>query len=117
VKEGRVDLKRDALLPLVSLARTLALRVGARSRATPERLRDAAAAGRLPDGDAARLISVHTLILTLILEQQLLDRDEGIAISSSVVLRRLSRKQQSELTSGLRHLDTLVHEVQSLISG
>jgi DNA polymerase-3 subunit epsilon/CBS domain-containing protein len=116
-REGRVDLKRDGLLPLVSLARTLALRVGARSRATPERLRDAAAAGRLPDGDAARLINLHTMILTLILEQQLLDRDEGIAISSSIVLRRLGKRQQSELIKGLRHLDTMVHEVQSLISG
>lgn len=116
-KDGRIDLKRDGLLPLVSLARTLALRVGARSRATPERLRDAAAAGRLPDADAARLISLHTLILTLILEQQLLDRDEGIATSNTVVLRRLAKKQQSELMKGLHHLDTLVHEVQSLISG
>lgn len=117
LQEGRIDLKRDGLLPLVSLARTVALRVGSRSRATPERLRDAVAGGRMPDGDAARLINLHSTILTRILEQQLLDRDAGIATSNNVVLKRLGRKQQSELLNGLRHLNTMVNEVQGLISG
>jgi len=115
--DGRLDLKRDGLLPLVSLARTLALRIGSRSRATPERLRDVVAAGRLGEKDAERLIQLHVLILTLILGQQLDDIEQGIPTSNSVVFRDLSREVQQQLKQGLRRLDTVVNEIQSLISG
>ena len=117
INDGRLDLKRDGLLPLVSLARTLALRIGSRSRATPERLRDVIAAGRLGEKDGERLIQLHVLILTLILGQQLDDIEQGIPTSNSVVLKDLSRDVQQELKQGLRRLDTVVNEIQSLISG
>ncbi len=116
VENGRTNLKRDGLLPLVCLARTLALRVGSRSRATPERLRDTVAAGRLGEKDAERLIDLHALILTLILRQQLEDIEQGIPTSSSILVRQLDREQQTELKQGLRHLDTIVSEIQSFIS-
>jgi len=115
--DGRLNLKRDGLLPLVSLARTLALKVGSRSRATPERLRDAVASGRLGEKDAERLIQLHVLILTLVLKQQLDDIEQGIPIGNSVVLKDLGRDLQQQLKQGLRRLDMVVNEVQSLISG
>ncbi|MDX5152528.1 MAG: putative nucleotidyltransferase substrate binding domain-containing protein, partial [Acidiferrobacterales bacterium] len=115
--EGRLNLKRDGLLPLVSLARTLALRIGSRSRATPERLRDIVAAGRLGEKDGERLIQLHGLILTLILKQQLDDIEQGIPTGNSVLYRELGSEVQQQLKQGLRRLDTVVNEIQSLISG
>jgi len=116
-EDGRINLKRDGLLPLVSLARTLALRIGSESRATPERLRDASAAGRIAEGDAQRLIDLHMKLLTHVLHQQLADLEEGIPPGSGIEVRQLSRKQYSELMGGLKHLDTMVGEIRSLISG
>ncbi|MGW8247304.1 MAG: DUF294 nucleotidyltransferase-like domain-containing protein [Acidiferrobacterales bacterium] len=115
--EGRLNLKRDGLLPLVSLARTLALRIGSRSRATPERLRDIVAAGRLGEKDGERLIQLHGLILTLILKQQLEDIEQGKPTGNSVLYRELGSDVQQQLKQGLRRLDTVVNEIQSLISG
>ncbi|WP_455372985.1 DUF294 nucleotidyltransferase-like domain-containing protein [Limibacillus halophilus] len=115
-EEGRVDLKREGLLPLVSLARTLALRAGAASRATPERLRDAAAYGNLPKGDAEALIELHEELLTLVLRQQLADLQEGVRPSGRVALKELERHEQRRLTSGLKRLETVVGEIRSAIS-
>ena len=114
---GRLNLKRDGLLPLVSLARTLALRIGSRSRATPERLRDVVAAGRLGEKDAERLIRLHVLILTLILKQQLDDIEQGIPTGNSIIYRDLGRDVQQQLKRGLRRLDMVVNEIQGLMSG
>jgi CBS domain-containing protein len=116
VKDGRVNLKRDGLLPLVSLARTLALRVGSTSRATPERLRDAVAGGRLADGDAQALIELHGELLTLILNQQLLDLDDGIPLSNRVELKSLNRRHRSRLKQGLRLLDGVVSELGGAVA-
>lgn len=115
--QGRIDLKRDGLLPLVSFARTLALRTGSTARSTPERLRDAVAAGRLPDGDAAALIDLHVDLLTLVLHQQLVDLDAGSEPSSRVELKELSRAQRSDLKHRLKHLQTIVHELRATIAG
>lgn len=116
-KEGRIDLKRDGLLPLVCLARTLALRVGSTARSTPERLRDAVAAERLPNGDAATLIELHVQLLTLMLHQQLADLEAGRGTSSRVELKELNRDQRSSLKYGLKHLDTVVRELRATIAG
>lgn len=116
VDAGRINLKRDGTLPLVSFARTLALRVGSTSRATPERLRDAVAAGRLADGDATRLIELHNRLLTHVLAQQLRDLEEGVPTGSSVEIKHLSRKQYADLIRGLKHLETMVREVLSLVA-
>ena len=115
--QGRIDLKRDGLLPLVCLARTLALRIASTARSTPERLRDAVAAGRLPEGDAAPLIELHVELLTLVLQQQLIDLEAGKTPSSRVELKALSRQQRANLKHRLKHLDTVVRELRSVIAG
>lgn len=116
-EQGRIDLKRDGLLPLVSVARTVALRVASTARSTPERLRDAVSAERLADGDAAALIDLHVELLTLVLHQQLADIDAGLEPSSRVTLNVLSREQRSHLKHGLKHLDTMVRELRGTIAG
>jgi DNA polymerase-3 subunit epsilon/CBS domain-containing protein len=114
-KEGRLDLKRDGLLPLVSFARTLAISIGSLSRATPDRLQDLIAVGKLSEGDGERLIQLHKRLLTLILRQQLQDIKNGITPGTRVDLSTFSRKQYSKLVQELRHLNTMVGEIQSLV--
>jgi DNA polymerase-3 subunit epsilon/CBS domain-containing protein len=117
MNEGRINLKRDGLLPLVSLARTLALRSGSTVRSTSERLRDSVAAGRISEGDAERLIELHARLLNCLLRQQIDDLQNGIALSGTVVPGQLSRDEQSQLKKGLKHLNTMVGEVMRLVAG
>jgi len=116
VSDGRVDFKRNGLLPLVSFARTIALRTGSTSRATPERLRDSVAAGRLSEGDTQRLIELQKTLLTLILQQQLIDSEEGITVGSNVDIKHLSKREYNHLKHELHHLDTMIGQIQSFIS-
>jgi len=111
--DGRIDLKRNGLLPLVSFARTVALRIGSTSRDTPERIRDAVASGRLSEGDAERLIALHRLLLTVILNQQLNDSDAGISVGSKVDVRLLSKREFNRLKHELGHLDTIVSQIHT----
>jgi len=77
-KDGRVDLKMGGLLPLVGVARPLALRVGSQARSTPERIQDASAAGRLSPTDAETLVRIHRSLLTLVVEQQIVDLADDV---------------------------------------
>jgi DNA polymerase-3 subunit epsilon/CBS domain-containing protein len=117
VEEGRVDLKRDGLLSLTGLARTLALRAGSTARSTPERLRDASIAGRLPQGDADALVETHRYLLTLALRQQLTDLQEGVSPSSRVEWKALSHLERSRLKQALKGLDDVIKELRSMVTG
>jgi len=117
IEDGRIDLKREGLLPLVSLARTLAIRVASFSRPTPERLRDAAREGRIGEKDAEQLIGLHRTLLSLVLQQQLRDLEAGVPLSSRIVFNHLEREQRRELRHGLGHLNSVVGEIRSLVSG
>ena len=115
--EGRVDLKLGGLLPLVGIARTLALRIGSRARSTPERIQDACAAERVSSPDAETLIRIHRSLLTLVLEQQLEDLAAGVSPSGRVEVGRLSRAEQRALAHDLRTLDDTLMVLRSSIAG
>ncbi len=115
-EDGRVDLKRNGLLPLVSFARALALRIGSSVRPTPERIRDVLGAGRLGEHDATMLIETHSVLMDHVLRQQLIDLNEGVAPSNRVALANLSRDQRSDLRSRLHSLDSVVREIRSLMA-
>lgn len=115
--DGRADLKRDGLLSLVKVARTLALRSGSGATTTPQRLRDARAAGRLPDGDATTLEELHGQLLTHMLHQQLSDLRDGTPPSGRVVLRSIERKQRTRLMHGLQTLDAVIGALRTAVSG
>lgn len=116
-EEGRIDGKRDGLLPLVSLARTLALRVGSGARNTPDRLRDAAASGRLPEGDADALIALQADLLSAILDQQLADLAVGVPPGNRIAPATLGNRRVAELTDGLKRLDTVLGELRAAMAG
>ena len=115
--EGRVDLKIGGLLPLVGIARTLALRIGSRARSTPERIQDANAAGRVSSSDAGTLVRIHRSLLTLTLEQQLEDLSAGVSPSGRIEVRRLSRSDQRGLVRDLRVLEDTLKVLRSSIAG
>ena len=116
VDDGRIDLKRQGLLPLVSFARTLALRIGVEARTTSQRLLDAVAAGRLSEGDAHRMAELQKTLLTYILRQQLQDSEQGIPAGSKVDIKLLSKKEHNQLKHELHHLGTMVGEIHSFIT-
>jgi DNA polymerase-3 subunit epsilon/CBS domain-containing protein len=116
VENGRSDLKRYGLLPLVGAARTLALRAGSGARATPDRLLDAAAAGCLSQGDATTLIEVHARLMDLVLQQQLADIDAGVRPSGRVAPAEMERGEGRRIAKGLRALEQIVEALPEAVA-
>jgi CBS domain-containing protein len=98
---GRVNLKRAGLFPIVSAARVLAIRHGIAERSTPARLDALFARGIGGAADLMRLKEAHLRFLRHILGQQLQDIAEGVPPTNRVALRRLSREDQAELREAL----------------
>lgn len=116
-RDGRIDLKLGGLLPLVGFARTLALRVGSAARGTPERLRAAAASGRLAPADVDALVGIHARLVMLVLRQQLADLAAGVRPSGRVSSAALTRDETRRLREDLSRLDDIVQEAQRAVSG
>ena len=114
--DGRIDLKRDGLLPLVSLARALSLRAGSTARATPDRLQAAAAAGRIGTDEAEDLVETHALLMGHVLRQQIADLDRGVAPSSRVATSLLTLRERRNLKKRLHDLDGVVQQARSLMA-
>jgi signal-transduction protein with cAMP-binding, CBS, and nucleotidyltransferase domain len=115
-EQGRVDLKRGGLLPLVSAARVMALRDGSRALDTPGRLEAARAAGHLGRDDEAQLKDAHELLLKVVLEQQIADIAAGIAPSSRVVVARLDGLTRRRLKEALRRIAQVDWTVRDSLS-
>jgi signal-transduction protein with cAMP-binding, CBS, and nucleotidyltransferase domain len=105
VRSGRVDLKGRGLQPLVSGARVLALELGITTTSTLGRWRAAHAAQLVSEHDLIRIEDAFTLILDLILEQQLTDLDSGIAPSANVATGRLHMLEKHRLKQALQMVD------------
>ncbi len=109
---GRIDLKMHGLFPLVAGARVLAIKHGIRARATPERLQALIKAGFIDESDGQGLIEAHRVILTAMLAQQLMDAEQGIALSSRVAPDRLDDRTRTALTRAV----TAVAAITDLVS-
>jgi signal-transduction protein with cAMP-binding, CBS, and nucleotidyltransferase domain len=105
--DGRADLKEGGLLPIVAGARVMALRHGIEARATPARLRAAAAAAGRCEREADRLADAHGLLVGLILAQQATDLAEGRAASGRVDLSRLDRAETERLRDVLACIEAM----------
>ena len=117
VEKGRVDLKRHGLLPLVSLARALALALGTDARSTGERLDAVRRAGRLGAEDIAGLLAFQNTCMTLILRQQVQDMHAGRKPSNRVRLSGMSAEDRRRLRSGMARLGAIASDVPALIGG
>ncbi len=109
---GRVDLKMHGLFPLVAGARVLAIKHGIRARATSERLLGLIDLHLVDAGEGATLIDAHRSILTAMLQQQLMDGEQGIALSSRVAPEKLSERSRAEVTRAV----TAVSMMNDLVS-
>ena len=114
-KKGRLDLKLNGLLPLVSGARVLALKSGSLRTATAERIAEASAAGLIAESDAALLTESHELIMRLILDQQIIDIGQGLAPGSKVEVKRLPRRTRDRLREALLAVNRIDATVQDAL--
>ena len=114
-ENGRLDLKRGGLLPLTAGARVLALKHGIAETSTASRLRRAAEAGGIVEGDAERLIEAHGLMMDLVLRQQLRDIAAGREPDSKIEVRRLSRPTRERLKEALSAVDLVGAVVEAAL--
>ncbi|MGI9385380.1 MAG: DUF294 nucleotidyltransferase-like domain-containing protein [Methyloligellaceae bacterium] len=110
-ENGRVDLKRTALIALVGGARVLALRHGVARRATKDRLEGVRPHQETNPDDIDSIIRAHELILREILRQQLEDIEAGIPPSNKVALKRLSKHERAELKWALQQIEVMISAV------
>ncbi len=116
-EDGRIDLKRHGLFPVVTFARAASIRHDLRRRGTRTRIEAMVEAG-LGNADELRaILDAHALILSLMLEQQAADMAEGIPVSNLVATARLSSRQAGRLKAALRTVETLPTLLRSLLSG
>jgi DNA polymerase-3 subunit epsilon/CBS domain-containing protein len=84
LENGRTDLKKGGLLPIVSAARVMALRHGIAERSTLGRLEALRGKEEVPEDVVDRLQQAHQTLLSVILSQQLEDIAKGEPPSSRV---------------------------------
>jgi CBS domain-containing protein len=115
-REGRTDLKLGGLLPIVSAARVMALKLGTDALPTGARLQAAIAAGRLGGDNGEGLEQARRAIAAAILRQQVADLSDGRAAGNRVDARLLSRAQRSELRAALRSAGEAATLVQDVLT-
>ncbi len=106
-REGRIDLKCRGLQPLVSGGRVVALELGLTQTSTLSRWRAASATQIITEDDLARIEDAFSLILGLILDQQLADIETGIAPSANVEVQRLKAIDKERLKRALHMVDQI----------
>ncbi len=113
-EDGRVDLKRSGLFPLVSAVRALAICHRITARSTVQRLAGIRALGLGMDSDLEALDEAQAVFLDLILHQQLADIETGRPPGNAVEVKRLTRRDRSRLGSTLgavEHVDQMAREL------
>lgn len=101
-EKGRVDIKKNGLMPIFTAARSLSIRHGIRRRATPERLRGLREIGKGSPEDIEALVAAHQAILGAMLAQQLSDTEQGIPLSTRVNPDGIPKKARAALTEALK---------------
>lgn len=115
-ENGRIDLKRHGLLPLVAGARVAALAWRVVAPGTDARLADAAAKAGVAADMAEDLAAARAVLVEAILDQQLADIAEGRPPSNRVELRRLGRRGTQRLGGALETVTTISDFVQRTLS-
>lgn len=100
-REGRIDLKRHGLFPIVAGARAVALAWGSTATATDTRLAEAAAKGAFPDDTARSVADARGVIVAAILDQQLADIAANLTPDNRIDPKRLGRRATSQLRDAL----------------
>lgn len=110
---GRVDLKLAGLLPIVGIARALALKHGIRESSTANRLQQLERGGWITDLDRDQLGSAHEFLAGLVIEQQEVDISADRPAGSKVEVSRLTRPQLRQLKHILRDIEKFAQATAS----
>lgn len=110
-RDGKVDLKKGGIAPLVAAGRVFALRSGSSTRPTRERFEAARAAGVLSEDLCRIVIETYRFLLSTRLREQLHDLRAGDEISDRVLLKRLSSLEQRHLKDAFG----VIRELQALV--
>lgn len=101
-EDGRIDLKKFGLFPIVAGARALAIRHDIRQRSTAGRLNGLIERGIGSERDIRSILEAHEILLGLMLRQQAIDLQSGIPVSNLVEIASLERRQHDDLKHALR---------------
>jgi len=115
-ENGRVDLKKGGLMPLVGAARLMALRFGVAETGTLARLKAVAQKVALSMEDMERLANARALMMRLVLDQQLIDLQAGREPSSRVEFARLTPVWRDELKAALKSLRAIPTMLQDALT-
>jgi CBS domain-containing protein len=108
------DVKTQALLPIVNIARWAALSVQSAVLPTTERLRSAAGSAMLPAEQASILIEAFEVLQRLRLRYQLLQHQRGDRPSDVFVLDRMSPIDRSVITQCVREISSVQRRMDNI---
>ena len=95
--DGKVDLKKGGIAPLVAAGRVFGIRAGSSARATRERFEAAHAEGLISEDLSRIVIEAYRFLLGIRLREQLADMAAGREVGNEVRLKRLSSLEQRHL--------------------
>lgn len=98
------DIKTNAVLPVVNIARWVGLSVGTADLSTTHRLRAAAGSAMLPDDQAETLVEVFGVLQRLRLRYQLLQRRQGQPVSDVLAMAEVSPIDRSIIAQAVREI-------------
>ena len=113
--EGRIDIKMHGLFPIVSAARALAIRHGIRAHGTRERLEALIGLDIGGRADLEAYLGGHSLLVGLLLDQQIRDIFAGVPVSNRIDPAALTGRRQGELKDLLRQLRSAPDLVRDLM--
>jgi CBS domain-containing protein len=108
------DIKANALVPVINIARWAALSVGSAVLPTTERLRAAAGSAMLPDDRAATLIEVFDVLQRLRLRYQLRQHQAGERPTDVLDLDQVSPIDRSVIAQAVREIAAVQRRMDNL---
>ena len=105
--DGRVDLKKNGLLPIVTAARTLALKHGIRPTSTVIRLTELKVRSLVGADMIDRAISAFTVMERTILAQQVSDSHRGIKLSARVDVAAMGPEELTRQRDAVRAMEEI----------
>ena len=113
-RAGRFDVKENAVLPIVNLARWAALSAGSAALPTTERLRAAAGSAMLPQGQAETLEEVFEVLQRLRLRYQIGQHRRGERPSDVLEMSQVSPLDRSVIGQAVREVATVQRRMDNV---
>lgn len=106
-KQGRLNAKKFALLPLVSAARFRAIRAHVMQTGTDERYTALQEREVLHEDDWRDFLEIREVVMRMMLDQQLADLAAGLAPSANIEPKRFGKQTRNRLRWAFKRLRTL----------